>query len=84
MSGGPRANATAAGASDGAGGRGGGFAAAQGWRDVLGRLKAELDPAGVLPSIDKLWPRDGLAPRDEAAPGDGPVSRDESVPPGEE
>lgn len=27
-----------------------------GWRDVLSRLKAELDPDGALPSIDELWP----------------------------
>jgi len=32
--------------------------AAGGWRDVLARLKAELDPTGALPSIDELWPRD--------------------------
>ncbi len=33
-----------------------GAQAADGWRDVLARLKAELDPAGALPSIDELWP----------------------------
>jgi FAD/FMN-containing dehydrogenase len=51
---------------------GAGTEAADGWREVLARLKAELDPAGVLPSIDELWPRDE------------PVSRNEAGSPGEE
>jgi len=38
-----------------------------GWRDVLARLKAELDPKGVLPSIDELWPRH--EPVSRSAPG---------------
>ncbi len=37
---------------------GAGTEATDDWRDVLAKLKAELDPAGVLPSIDELWPRD--------------------------
>jgi len=31
------------------------------WRDVLARLKAELDPEGALPSVDSLWPPTGSA-----------------------
>ncbi len=39
----------------------GGAAVAGGWREVLTSLKAEMDPDGLLPSIDELWPRDEVA-----------------------
>jgi FAD/FMN-containing dehydrogenase len=51
----PRGGRVSARVPAGASGYGVQPAAAPGWRDVLARLKATLDPEGLLPSIDELW-----------------------------